>query len=77
MTHSEPTDKDALVEDDQSTTKPHGDVLMPEAAKQDGLGNTPKASGGAAEAQSGGQSNQGPGGSAPSSKDQKSANKRA
>ena len=37
MTQSERTDKDALVVDDQSSTKPHGDLLMPEAAKQDGL----------------------------------------
>jgi hypothetical protein len=37
MTQSDQTDKDALVVDDRSSTKPHGDVLMPEAAKQDGL----------------------------------------
>ncbi len=40
MAHPDSTDKDALVVDDKSTTKPHGDVLMPEAAKQDGLGVT-------------------------------------
>jgi hypothetical protein len=37
MTQSDQTDKDALVVDDRTSTKPHGDVLMPEAAKQDGL----------------------------------------